>query len=104
LLVQHFGAGDVGRHEVGGELNALEGEVQDLRDGLDEQRLRQPGHPRDQAMAAREERHQHLVDDFVLSDDDLADFGEDALPPPRDELGDRHDVRCRRDVHQCVSE
>ena len=38
-----------------------------------------PGHAGDQAMAAGEQRDQHLLDDFVLADDDLAELGENAL-------------------------
>ena len=32
-------------------------------------------------MPAGEQRHQDLLDDLVLPDDDLADLGEDARPP-----------------------
>ena len=39
---------------------------------LDEQRLGQPGHADEQAVAAGEQRDQHLIDDLVLADDDLA--------------------------------
>jgi hypothetical protein len=99
-----FRAGDVGRHEVGRELDPLEAQVENLRDGLDEERLRQAWHAGDQAVAAREERHQHLIDDLVLPDDHLADLGHDALPATRDVLGRRGDVGCRRQVHQWVSE
>ena len=31
-------------------------------------------------MAAREQRDEHLLDDLVLADDDLAQLGEDLLP------------------------
>jgi hypothetical protein len=41
LLVEHLGAGDVGRHQVGRELDPLERQVEDLRERLDEQRLGQ---------------------------------------------------------------
>jgi hypothetical protein len=75
--------GDVRRHQVGRELNPLEIEIEDVGDRLDQQRLRQAGHAGDEAMAAREERNQHLLDDFVLADDDLAQFGENALAPSR---------------------
>ena len=43
-------------------------------------------------MAACEERHQDLIDHFVLADDDLADLAEDALASQRDALGDRGDI------------
>jgi hypothetical protein len=113
LLGEHLGAGDVGRHQVGGELDALERQVENARDRLDEQRLGQPGHAGDQAVAAREERHQHFVDHGVLSDDHLAQLGEDALAAVGHALGDGGDVGRRgvgggghagEGVHQCVSE
>ena len=43
-----------------------------------------PGHAGDQAVAAGEERDQHLLDDLVLADDDLAQLGENALAARRD--------------------
>ena len=79
LIVQNLGAGDVGRHQVGRELNALEAEIEDLGERLDEQRLRQPGHAGQQAVAAGEERDQHLLDDLVLTDDDLAELVKNPL-------------------------
>ena len=81
LLVENLGAGDVGRHQVGRELDPLEIEVEDVGQRPDQQRLGEAGHAGDQAVAAGEQRHQHLVDDVVLSDDDLAKLGEDAFAP-----------------------
>src|SRR5215217_283972 len=103
LLVQHLGAGNVRRHQVRRELDALEREIENLRHGLDQQRLRQARYAGDQAVPAGEEGHQDLVDDRVLADDDLPDLRQDALAPGSDPFGDRGDVRLRR-VHQCVSE
>ena len=45
-----------------------------------------PGHAGDQAVAAGEQRDQHLLDDFVLADDDLAELGENALAAFRDSV------------------
>ena len=75
LFVENFRAGDVRRHQVGRELNALEVEVEDLGERLDQQRLGQARHAGDQAMAAGEQRDQDLFDDLVLADDDLAELG-----------------------------
>jgi len=44
-VLEDFGAGDVGGHKVGRELDALEVEMENPRDGFDEQRLGQPGAP-----------------------------------------------------------
>ena len=87
LLVEDLGAGDVRRHQVGRELDALEVEVEDVGERLDQQRLRQAGHAGDQAVAAGEERDQHLLDDLVLADDDLAQLGENPLAALRHALG-----------------
>ncbi len=78
LLLENLGAGDVGRHQVGRELDPLEAQVEDLGNRLDEQRLGQAGHAGDEAVPAGEERHQDLVDDLVLADDHLAQLVQDA--------------------------
>ena len=84
---------DVGRHQVGRELNAVEPQVDRLGQLLDQQRLRQARHAAQQAVAAGEKRDQDLADDALLPDDGL---GQLALEPPghlRDALeGNR---RCR---------
>ena len=61
VLLDDVGAGDVGRHQVGRELDARELEVEHPRQRVDEQRLGQPGHADDQAVAAGEQRQQHLA-------------------------------------------
>ena len=56
-------------------------------------------------MTAGEERHQHLVDDRVLPDDDLPDLAEDSIAAVRDAFGDRRATfRLWGRMHQCVSE
>ena len=87
LLVEDLGAGDVRRHQVRRELDALEVEIEDVGERLDQQRLRQARHAGDQAVAAGEQRDEHLLDDFVLPDDDLAELGENALAAFGDSLG-----------------
>ena len=72
VFFQHGGAGDVAGHQVGRELHALERQVQHVGDGLDQQRLGQPGHADQQHVALAEHGGQHLLDDFLLPDDDLA--------------------------------
>ena len=84
LFVENFGSRDVGGHQIGRELDTLEIQIQDVSECLDEEGLGQPGNPRNQAMTGGEERDQHLLDGFVLSDDDLPQLGEDALPAFRD--------------------
>ncbi len=99
LLVQYLGSRDIRGHQIRRELNALERQIQYLGDGLDEERLGEAGHAGDQAMPTGEERHQDLVDDGILSDDHLANLGEDALTSVGDAFGDRGNIRlcaCRR--------
>ena len=79
ILVDDVGAGDVRRHQVGRELDAVELEVEHARHRMDEQRLGEAGHADDQAVAADEQRQQHLIDDFVLADDELLQLLDDAL-------------------------
>ncbi len=87
VLVEDLGAGDVGRHQVRRELDALEVEVEDVGERLDEQRLGEARHAGDEAVAAGEERDEHLLDDLVLPDDDLAQLGENPLAAFGDALG-----------------
>ena len=93
LFLEDLGAGDVGRHQVGRELNALEVEIEDVGERLDQQRLRQARHAGDQAVSAREQRDQHFFDDFVLADDDLAQLRENLLAAFGDAFG------CGDDIH-----
>ena len=101
-FLEDFRAGDVGRHQIRRELDALEAQVQDLGDGPDEQRLRQTRHARQQAVATGEERDEHLVHGIVLPDDHLAKLGANpgaAIDNAGDDLfggcGDGHGRRSR---------
>ena len=80
VLLEHVGAGDVRRHQVGRELDAPERQVEHVGQRLDQQRLRQAGHADEQAVAAREQRDQQVIDHRVLPDDALADLGGDRAP------------------------
>ena len=71
ILFQHARARDVRGHQVGRELNPLELQIENLRQRADDERLRQPGHADQQAMPAREDRREDLLDHRILPDDDL---------------------------------
>jgi hypothetical protein len=75
IFLDDVRAGDVGRHQVGRKLDALEGQPERLGQGPDEQRLRRAGHARDQAVPADQQRDEQVFDDIRLADDDLAYFG-----------------------------
>src|SRR5262249_20352203 len=79
VLFQDFGAGDVGRHQVRGELDTRELEVERLRHGRNEQRLGQTGNAHQQAVTASEQSDQELFHHGVLAHDHLADFGAEGV-------------------------
>jgi hypothetical protein len=79
ILVDDVGAGDVGRHQVGRELDAVELQVEHARHRVDEQRLGKARHADDQAVAADEQRQEDLIHDFVLADDELLQLFDDPL-------------------------
>jgi hypothetical protein len=91
ILLEDLGAGDVGRHEVGRELDALERQVQGFGQGRDEQGLGQAGDPDEQAVPAREQRRQEVLDDLALADDPLVDLGAQLVVGAGD-VGDRAQV------------
>ena len=72
VLLDDVGAGDVGRHQVRRELDALERQAERVRERAHQQRLRRARHAGDQAMSADQQRQQQMIDDVVLADDDLA--------------------------------
>ena len=75
VFLDHFRAEDVGRHQVRRELDARELEVEHLRDGVDQQRLRESRHADDQTVAARQQRRQDQFDHVLLTDDQLVELG-----------------------------
>ena len=58
-------------HQVGRELNALEAHIENPGQRADHQRLGQARHALEQAMPARKNRGEDLLDHLVLADDDL---------------------------------
>ena len=79
ILLQNVRAGDVRRHQVGRELDAAGVQVHRAAERSDHERLGQAGHADEQAMAAREQGDEHLVQHLALADDDLADFAQHLL-------------------------
>ena len=93
VLLDDVGARDVGRHQVRRELDARELEVQHLGQGVHDQGLGQPGDAGDDAVAAHEERDQHLLDHVVLPDDELAQLAHDPVAALVHALGQGDVVR-----------
>ena len=73
------GADDVGRDQVGGELDPGEGAADDPGEGLHRERLGHPGHALEQAVAAGQEGDEHPLDHPVLAHDDPLDLEHRAL-------------------------
>ena len=69
----------VGGHQVRCELNALERKIEDVGDRADEQCLGETGHAGDDRVTADKQREQDLLDHFILADDGLPDFAQQAL-------------------------
>ena len=69
-LLQHLGADDVGRHQVGGELDALVVEAEHRAQGLDEAGFGEAWHADQKRVAAGKERDQRKLDDAFLAEND----------------------------------
>ena len=78
VFLDDLGAGDVARHEVGGELHPVEAQVERLRDGLDHERLGEAGHADEQRVAAGEDGGEDAVHHVLLADDPLRHLGAQA--------------------------
>ncbi len=72
-LLQHLGAQDVGRHQVGRELDALGVEPEHDAHGFDQLGLGEAGNADEKRMAAGEDGQQCLLDHAFLAENDLAD-------------------------------
>ena len=73
------GADEVGRHQVRGELDPLEGAAEDLGEGLDGQRLGQAGDALEEEVAAAEQADEDSLEHLVLADDDPPDLEHDRF-------------------------
>jgi hypothetical protein len=70
---------DVGRYEVGRELDAGEVAAHGTRQGLDRERLGEAGHALEETVPPREEAHRHSLDHPVLADEHPLDLEQDAF-------------------------
>ena len=74
IFLEQLGARDVRRHEVRRELDAVEREIERLRQRLNQQRLRDSRTRHQQDVAAGENRCDQIVDDIDLTDDPSRDL------------------------------
>ena len=72
--VEDVGADDVGRHQVGRALHALELQAHDARERPDRQRLGEAGNALEQRVTAADDREQQQIDHLGLPDDDLGEL------------------------------
>jgi len=97
VFFEHFGSGDVGRHQVGCELNSAELQTEQFRDRFHQQRLGQPRRSGNQTVPAGEQRNQQLPHDILLSDHDPAELGIN-LPTKLTQLIDDFSFAFRREL------
>ena len=81
LAVDDHRAGDVARHQVGGELDPPGADVEGAGEGAHEQGLGHAGHALHQHVAAAQQRHEQAGDRGVLADDGLGDLAPDRGQP-----------------------
>ncbi len=74
-------ADEVGRYEVGRELNPREGAAEHAGRRLDRQRLRKARHALDEEVSLREEADEHPLQHLILAGDDAPDLEERLLEP-----------------------
>ena len=74
-FLQHLGAENVGRHEVGGELDAARFKAEHDAHGVDELGLGEPGHADQQRMTAGQHRDERLLHHLFLAEDHRPDGG-----------------------------
>ena len=75
VLFEDLGADDVRRHQVGRELHPLEAQMQRVAEGAHHERLGEPRHAFEQAMAAGEQTDEQVLDRLLLADDHLPHLG-----------------------------
>ncbi len=73
------GADDVGRHQVGGELDAGERAADHPGEGLHRERLGHAGHTLEKQVSLGEQADEHPLDQQVLADDDALDLEDRAF-------------------------
>ena len=89
ILFEHLGADDVTGHQVGRELDAVEHQIDGLRQRADQQGFPQTRQSFEQAVSPGEKGGQQLLDHGLLPDDHLADL----CPQTRDFFEQGVDLR-----------
>src|SRR5208337_565570 len=74
--------GDIGGHQIDGELNSIETEIERQPQRLYQRRLAGAGYAFDQHVTAREQGREQLLDGLLMPDDHLVDLGLDTPKRP----------------------
>ena len=78
VRVEDGDADDVGRQQIAGELHALPGEAQHLRERVCQRGLADAGHVFDEQMPARQQAGEGEPHGLGLAEDDAIERGEDG--------------------------
>ena len=68
---KNFGADNVGRQQIDGELDAAELKIDGLRQGANQERFGQSRHALQEQVPAGQQGDHHPFDDYVLADDNF---------------------------------
>ena len=74
VLLEDVGSGDIGRHQIGGELHAAKLKLHQRGQCRNQEGLRQAGHALQNAMSPAQKRDDQLFDNVVQADDHAADL------------------------------
>src|SRR5258705_444771 len=91
----HASAGDIRGHQIDGELNSIEAQVEREPERLDQRGFAGAGNALDENVAAREQRGEQLLDRLFVPDDYFVDLSLDTPKGPREI---RHGRRFRQNV------
>ena len=95
-FLEDVGAGDVGRHQVRRELNAVELQGHHLGQGIDHGGFGQAGHSHQQRVPSRQDADEQLLQHLVLTDDHFGQLRPDFIIKPAQLINGRHVVVDRR--------
>ena len=99
LIHNHTSAGHVCRHQVHGELNPTEAEVQNAGERPHQSVFTRSRHPLDQHMATGKKGDQNILNQLLMTDNSLGQFG---LNPLKSILKFKNQIGYRRVTHCTV--
>ena len=100
LIHDHTGTGDVGGHQVHGELNPVKTEIQNAGERTHQKRFARSRHALDQHMTAGKKGDQNIANELLMADDDLGQFGLNLLKAV---LKFKNKISCRCFTHCTAS-